>query len=209
MSTKSTNTQNEQNISPNTQNAPKSKEKKSSFTKGVLEQLELVIIFFAIMIVIFSFVCKTCVVDGDSMEHTLSHSERVLIWDAFYSPDYGDIVVIHDNDELRKPVVKRIIGLPGDTVTVEHFSNFMKVTITHSDGSTEVLDEDYINYNDGFVATYSPKETYEVQDGQVFVMGDNRLNSLDSRKLGCYDSRQILGKVILRISPINKFGGVS
>lgn len=191
----------EQNIAPETSN------KKSSFTKGVLEQLELIVIFFAIMMLIFSFVCRTCKVDGESMMNTLQNDETVLIWNLFYTPDYGDIVVIHDNDELRKPIVKRVIGLPGDTVRVQHFEDSMKVTVTHSDGSSETLNEDYINYS-GYLWYYSPDQTYTVSDGEIFVLGDNRLNSKDSRELGCYDTRQVLGKVIFRLLPFNKIGAI-
>lgn len=181
---------------------------KSSFTKGLLEQVELIVIFFAIIILIFSFVCKTCIVDGDSMLNTLHNGERVVVWNLFYTPDYGDIVVIHESGDLNKPIVKRIIGLPGDSVKVEHYSETMKVTITHADGSSEILTEDYIRYEGTSYAYYSQSEIYIVGDGEVFVMGDNRLDSLDSRKLGCVDSRQILGKVVLRITPFDKFGTV-
>ena len=110
-----------------------SKKEKSPFIKGFIEQLELIVVFFAVIILIFSFMSKTCMVDGDSMLNTLHHQERVIIWDLFYTPQYEDIVVIHDNGNLKKPIVKRVIGLPGDTVHVEHYSDTMKVTVTHSD----------------------------------------------------------------------------
>lgn len=188
----------EQNITP--------KKAKAPFTKGVLEQLELVVVFFAIVILLFSFVCKTCMVDGDSMLNTLHDQERVIIWDLFYTPQYEDIVVIHDNGNLKKPIVKRVIGLPGDTVEIEQLPTTMKVTVTHSDGTSRVLEEDYIYYDTS--RYYYLNETYVVGEGQVFVMGDNRLNSLDSRAEGCYDSRQILGKVVFRMLPLDKIGTV-
>lgn len=191
-----------QNISP--------KKEKGSFTKGFIEQLELVVIFLAIIILVFSFVCKSCMVDGDSMLNTLHNQDRVVIWSLFYKPQYGDIVVIHDNGNLNKPIVKRVIGLPGDTVEVAHFAKGMQVTLTHSDGSIEVLEEDYIRYSlsDGHLSSYPSDKSWTVGEGEVFVMGDNRLNSADSRMEGCYDQRQILGKVIFRMTPINKMGTV-
>jgi signal peptidase I len=191
-----------QNISP--------KKEKGSFTKGFIEQLELVVIFLAIIILVFSFVCKSCMVDGDSMLNTLHNQDRVVIWSLFYKPQYGDIVVIHDNGNLNKPIVKRVIGLPGDTVEVAHFAKGMQVTLTHSDGSIEVLEEDYIRYSlsDGHLSSYPSVKSWTVGEGEVFVMGDNRLNSADSRMEGCYDQRQILGKVIFRMTPINKMGTV-
>lgn len=186
------------------------KKEKTSFTQGLLEQLELIVIFFAVIIVIFACMFKSCMVDGASMLDTLHDKERVIIWDLFYTPDYEDIVVIHDNGNLNKPIVKRVIGLPGDTVRVEHYLDTMKVTVTHSDGTQEILDEDYIRYNifDGYLTNYPPIGTWTVGDGEVFVMGDNRLNSTDSRMEGCYDSRLILGKVIFRITPFDKMGSV-
>ena len=181
--------------------------KKQPFTKSFIDQIEIVVIFFAIVSVLFAFVFKTCNVDGDSMNETLHHGENVLIWSLFYSPDYGDIVVVHDNDTLQKPIVKRVIGLPGDLVHIEHGVDSMKVVVTHADGSVEELNEPYVCY-EGLPFYYQQTADYVVNDGEVFVLGDNRLNSEDSRKLGCYDSRQILGKVIFRISPLDKFGTV-
>ena len=187
---------------------------KKSFTKSFLEQLELIVIFFAIMVLVFTFVCKTCKVVGESMRETLQNGETVLIWSLFYSPGYGDVVVIHDNEALNEPIVKRVIGLPGDKIRVEHTSDSMKTTITHADGSVTVLDsanEDYVRYVDERRALghYSEDETYVVNDGEVFVMGDNRLNSRDSRELGAYSSNQILGKVVFRIAPFNVMGAVN
>lgn len=187
---------------------------KKSFTKSFLEQLELIVIFFAIMVLVFTFVCKTCKVVGESMRETLQNGETVLIWSLFYSPGYGDVVVIHDNEALNEPIVKRVIGLPGDKIRVEHTLDSMKTTITHADGSVTVLDsanEDYVRYVDeyGALGHYSEDETYVVNDGEVFVMGDNRLNSMDSRELGAYSSNQILGKVVFRIAPFNVMGAVN
>ncbi len=99
----------------------KKQSQKSSFMKGLLEQVELIVVFFAIIILIFSFACRSCVVDGDSMLKTLHNGERVIVWDLFYEPDYNDIVVIHESGDLNKPIVKRVIGLPGDAVEFEHF----------------------------------------------------------------------------------------
>lgn len=185
---------------------------KTTFSEGFLEQLELIVIFFAILILVFSFMCKTCRVDGDSMLDTLKNNETVLLWDFLYTPNYGDIVVVHDTDSLNKPIVKRVIGLPGDKIKIEHGFDNMTVTVTHSDGSSEVLNEEnYVRYNvnDGYIFGYLSEATYTVGEGEVFVMGDNRLVSMDSRSLGCYDSRQILGKVIFRLTPLQSIGVVN
>ena len=183
--------------------------KREPFTKSFLDQVEIIVIFFAITVLVFSFMCKTCTVDGDSMNDTLHDKETVLIWNLFYEPDYGDIVVLHDNDTLKKPIVKRVIGLPGDTVCIKHYTDSMEVTVTHSNGSSETLKENYTYYDGGNpIRYYQYDGEYTVNDGEVFVMGDNRFDSYDSRSLGCLDERQILGKVIFRLSPLNKIGTV-
>lgn len=189
-------------------NTPQGKAKQP-FVKSLLEQVEIVVILFAVIILIFSFVCKTCRVDGDSMVDTLHNNELVLIWDLGYTPKTYDIVVIHDNDTLNKPIVKRIIGVPGDTVYIEHYFDSMKVVITRPDGTSVELVEEYTYFDGGSPFLYLPQQEFKVEEGQVFVMGDNRFDSNDSRKLGCYDIRQILGKVVLRITPFNKFGTVN
>ena len=184
-----------------------SKKEKASFTKGFIEQLELVAVFFAIVLVIFSFVCRSCVVKGDSMMNTLHNEERVIIWDLFYTPKRGDIVVIHESETLVEPIVKRVIAIPGDTVTVKHYTDGMKVTVTDKNGVKidSFDDEEYIRYV-GSLANGHDVDELKVPEGKIFVMGDNRLNSTDSRMLGCLDSRQVLGKVIFRMTPLNKIG---
>lgn len=192
-------------------NGKNDKKEKTPFTRGLLEQLELIVIFFAVIVLIFSFMCKSCIVEGDSMLNTLHDQERVIIWDAFYTPQYQDIVVVHDTGDINKPIVKRVIGLPGDEVTVKHFISSMLVTVKHSDGTIDTLQEDYITYDvtEGNLSYYPQSRTYKVGEGEVFVMGDNRLDSLDSRTEGCYDERQILGKVVFRIMPFDKIGTVN
>ena len=198
----------QQNIAP--------KKEKTSFTKGLIEQLELIVIFFAIIILVFSFVCKSCIVDGSSMMNTLHDGERVAVWNLFYTPRRGDIVVVHDIGNLNepKPIVKRVIGVEGDIVHVEHYNEGMVVTVTRADlnGVPVVLNESqyiYYNLSEGSPSYYPQSKTYVVGEGQVFVMGDNRLNSADSRLVGCYDVRQVLGKVIFRMTPFNKMGTIN
>ena len=141
--------------------------------------------------------------------NTLQDNDRVLIWNLFYTPKRGDIVVIHDPEKFGTPIVKRVIGLPGDTVYVEHKSDHMKVTVTNKDGTKIDLfeDEQYVFYDSGNKGVPVGLDgKWKVADGEVFIMGDNRLNSQDSRMEGCFDSRMILGKVIFRMTPLNKMG---
>lgn len=192
-------------------NNDKTTSKKNNFMKGLIEQLELVVIVFVIIVLIFSFVARMCQVSGDSMRDTLYNGENVIVSDAFYTPERGDIIVFHQTGESRndynEPIVKRVIGVAGDTVKVEHFRDRMRVTVTDSEGNSTVLDEDYIRYE---YPTYADSVTY-VEEGTVFVMGDNRSDSSDSRsaRIGLVDTRRILGKVVVRVTPFDRFGKVN
>ena len=179
--------------------------KPGSFSIGLVEQIELIVIALADIILLFSFVFRTCRVSGPSMENTLFNNETVVISNMFYKPERNDIVVIHQTGALNEPIVKRIVGLPGETVNIEYYSDTMTVTIIDKDGYATVLKEPHIKY-EGLPPYYS-SSTY-VEEGTVFVMGDNRNNSADSRdsRIGLVDDRRILGKVVFRVTPISRIG---
>jgi len=178
--------------------------------RAVVEQVELVVLVFAIIIFVFSFVVRTCRVSGDSMNDTLINNENVIVSDIAYTPQRGDIIVFHqtgpDEYDYNEPIVKRVIGVAGDTVKIEHLRDTMIVTVTDKDGNKTVLDEDYIRYD---YPSYRDSTTY-VEEGTVFVLGDSRSHSGDSRlsSIGLVDTRRILGKVVLRVTPFSRFGAV-
>jgi len=213
---KLSNTEDKDVNSPN--KAPRKSNKTSptkagAFSIGFVEQIELIVIAFAAIVLLFSFVFRTCQVSGPSMENTLIDGETVIVSKLFYTPKKGDIVVFHqtgtDQDDLNKPIVKRVIGVPGDYITVKHYSNTMSVTIKHSNGDVEVITEPYIKYEGKRTHMYDVNNLL-VEEGTVFVMGDNRSNSTDSRdgRIGLVDTREILGKVIFRIAPLSRMGTV-
>ena len=182
----------------------------NSAIKSVIEQVELFVLVLAVMIFIFSFVVRTCKVSGDSMDDTLIDKENVLVSNIAYTPERGDIVVFHqtgpDEYDYNEPIVKRVIGVAGDTVKIEHLPNTMIVTVTDSNGNSTVLKEDYIRYD---YPSYPNSVTY-VEEGTVFVLGDNRSHSGDSRlsSIGLVDTRRILGKVFFRVTPFSRFGAM-
>ncbi len=184
-----------------------SNKKNKDFLRGLFEQIELIIVALAAIILIFTFAARTCRVSGESMENTLHHNELVITTNLFYTPERNDIVVFHQTGNIyNEPIVKRIIGLPGDTVKIEYFPHGMQVTVIYPDGSSHILDEDYIKYE---YQTYQ-NMTVKVEEGTVFAMGDNRSHSADSRSpaIGLIDQRRILGKVIWRITPFDSFGKI-
>lgn len=145
---------------------------------------------------IFAFAFRVVGVDGDSMNYTLADGDWVAVSGVSTEFERGDIVVVTQPWERNVPIIKRVIGVEGDTVYIDFFSG--KVYI-----NGEEIDEPYIaepthlSYDVDFPVT--------VGKNQVFVMGDNRNNSLDSRssKIGMIDVHYVLGKTLFRIYPFS------
>lgn len=188
------------------------KDKKS--LAGFIDYIELFVIAICIVIVLFSLAFRTCTVDGESMTQTLQNGEMLIVSDLMYSPQRCDIIVFHHTDSTslsassNKPLVKRVIGVGGDTVRIDYST--WEVTVTDKNGNVTVLDEDYIYLSNSPSNFYGIQE-YKVPEGSLFVMGDNRNGSLDSRypTIGYVDERSVLGKVLLRVSPLSKLGAVN
>lgn len=166
----------------------------------------LVFVLVAVMI-ITTFLFKHSVVEGDSMNNTLQDGDHLLISDLFYTPERGDIIVFEDySTSLKKAVVKRVIATPGDTVEVV-LDGDRVVAIVNG----ERLSEEYaLNLADVDIDTTSFNKPITLADDEVFVMGDNRYHSLDSRSslVGPIKTDAILGKILFRFFPLDKFGVV-
>lgn len=178
---------------------PERNEKPYDVRRDIWEWVESIAISVTTLIFIFVFVFRIVGVDGGSMKETLHDQDRLVITSLFYTPAAGDIVVINQPNEFGKPIIKRIIALGGQTVDINFTTGAVMV-----DG--KVLDEPYIS---------TPTTVYEgvnfpltVPEGKVFVMGDNRQGSTDSRSnmVGFIDTRYILGKAVFRIFPFNQIG---
>ena len=161
-------------------------------------------------VVLFNCVARLTRVDGSSMNNTLQDGEIMLIWSLGYTPEQGDIVVLNKTSVLLphwtepRAIVKRVIATGGQTVDIDYSAGTVYV-----DG--QPLDEPYIA--EEMYLPFSPamQETHwEIPEGSIFVMGDNRNYSTDSRdlQLGPIDADYILGKAVLALWPISCFGTV-
>ena len=154
------------------------------------------------LVVVFAFFARVINVDGESMVPTLHHRDLLFLQCINYEPEQGDIVVLRKSfAEIDSPIVKRVIAVGGQTVEIDYSTSTVYV-----DGVP--LDEPYIN--EAMLMPSSDKErgTYwEVPQGSVFVMGDNRNASADSRNadLGTVDTRYILGRAICVLLPFQDF----
>jgi len=176
--------------------------KKESLSQTIFEWVETFCLALLGVVVVFTFICRFVTVDGESMMQTLHHGDRLIISNLFYTPKTGDIVVVQDVEEqlFQGPVIKRVIATEGETVEIDN--NTWEIKVTHLDGTVEILDEPYAFHKyPGFPMTSFDIPPHVVADGCVFVLGDNRQNSLDSRYVGDIDKRKILGKAYLRLFP--------
>ena len=154
----------------------------------VLDWIQCLVSTLIVVVIVFIFVGRTIGVDGASMERTLKDSDQVILTDIFYKPKYGDIVIIHVDAYNEVPLVKRVIATAGQTVDIDAITH--EVTV---DGV--VLDEPYIREPTARLEDFVGPVV--VPAGCIFVMGDNRNASMDSRssRVGFVDVRNVLGKV--------------
>ena len=184
-------------------------QKKKKVLSVVADYVEIFVVSICIVILAFSFFVRLCKVDGGSMEKTLQDGDKILVSNIGYTPQRGDIIVFHEIGYYNEAIVKRVIAVGGDTIDID-FETWT-VTVTDKDGNTTVLKEPYIFLDPNMPPIYSPYSyPREVPEGQLFVMGDNRYHSSDSRSanVGTVRIDCILGKVVLRFMPFNKFGTV-
>lgn len=173
----------------------------------MVDWLDAMVVTIFCIVLIFTFAFRMVGVEGTSMLETLQNKDKVILSNLFYTPERGDIVVIsrtnqHQADgESLEPLIKRVIALEGDEVDLREGVVYV---------NNEPIDEPYLDekYN-----VTEPRGYYgisfpvKVPEGRVFVLGDNRPISKDSRSadVGMVDSHYILGKAVMRVWPLSSF----
>ena len=173
---------------------------KKSVGKIVRGWVIALVLVAAIIFALFYFVIHIITVQGSSMSPTLEQGDRVVISGLLYTPQQGDIIVTSDNNALKKKLIKRVIATEGQTVEIDAQGNVVV------DGV--VMEENYLAEPTESAGDMSYPVT--LGEGEVFVLGDNREHSLDSRQasIGVISESDIEGRVLFRFYPFGSFGGV-
>ena len=189
---------NEENI--NVQNeAVSQKTDKKSPVQLVVELVSIIATSLVAIMLIFTFAFRIVGVSGPSMMNTLVNGDWLMVSAFITETERGDIVIITQPNSFNEPIVKRVIAVGGDTINID----FETATVSING---KAIDEPYLA-----TPTTTDEGAWQypltLKEGQVFVMGDNREHSSDSRSpdIGLIDENYILGQVLLRFSPISEF----
>jgi signal peptidase I len=195
-------------VEPHETKSPKSHQ-------GLRDMLSIVGVLASALILAFcliNFVFQSYQVDGPSMQTTLQNNDHLIVWKVpktiakltgrAYIPNRGDVIIFNEPGSavggVDKQLIKRVIALPGERITVKD----SLVTVYNKDYPNGFNPDRTLPY--GNVIKESPGNVdLTLKDGEVFAMGDNRTNSLDSRVFGPVSSSQIVGKLVIRVLPLN------
>lgn len=184
--------------------------------KNIASTLAILLAAPLIALFLTSFIFQSYEVDGPSMQQTLHDNDRLIVmkigktWSKIthkhYIPKRGEIVVFHKkglysyNQDLDKQLIKRVIALPGERVLVNN-GILLVFNAEHPEGYQPDLGTEYVKN----ITTTAGNVDVTLGDGQIFVSGDNRTNSFDSRDFGPIDSSDIVGTLALRVFPLGQF----
>lgn len=153
----------------------------------IIKEISSYLIIIVVVVFIRAFIVTPVMIDGESMDPTLKETDIVILNKLDHKYERGDIVVVKTMDER---IIKRVIGLPGERIRCAD-------NVIYINGKK--IDDDFAYITADFPETYIKKDYY-------YVLGDNRENSLDSRRIGAISKSQIVGSVDLIIFPFTRFG---
>jgi signal peptidase I len=188
--------ENEKNETSEKEKNKKDTKEEKSAGRDLYEWVQALVCSVLAVVVIFTFVIRLIGVDGHSMVPTLQDGDRLLVLNSMLYNDYkyGDVVVLRKDTFLEEPIVKRVIATEGQTVDIDFDTGSVYV-----DG--QLLHEDYIN--ELTLREEGTEFPLTVPEGSIFVMGDNRNHSSDSRdvNLGTVDARYVIGRAVFLAYP--------
>ena len=190
-----------QNPDPNTQNSRPEAETPEKPASMLYDWADALVYALIAIVLLFTLLIRMTGVIGDSMKPTLHQNDKLIISNLFYTPKQGDVVVVTKKSFRTEPIVKRVIATAGQTIDI-HFDT----GAVYVDGV--LLEESYIA--EATVRSGDMTFPLYVPEGYLFVMGDNRNHSTDSRfsEFGLIDERMVLCKVLFRVFPLNAIGSV-
>ncbi len=179
-------------------NTQKKKSAYTTVTEYIYSVFSYLLLCMLIIFTAFTFFLRLVQVDGGSMNPTLHTGDKIIISNFLYTPDYGDIIAISKKGAEEESMIKRVIALPGDSVIIDFDTHIITV-------NGKVIYEDY-EVTEPISEQYDLTYPVTVPDDCVFVLGDNRNNSIDSRSesVGFIKLDEISGKALIRLFPIGQ-----
>lgn len=165
----------------------------------IWEVVKIVTISLAIIVPIRYFLIQPFYVVGASMEPNFADFNYLIIDELtfrFHEPQYGEVVVLRNPQNRSEFFIKRIMGVPGDTLKIDQGKVYV---------NDVVIDESAYLSADVVTSSFNGYQTVTLQDDEYYVMGDNRTHSLDSRRFGPVQKSSIVGRVWIRAWPFNQF----
>ncbi len=191
------------------------KPEKQSMLRSALSTIAILLIAPLLALTITAYIFQSYEVDGPSMQSTLENRDRLIIWKVSrtwarltkhdYIPKRGDVVVFikrglyENNSTKEKQLIKRVIALPGERITIKDG----KITVYNTEHPDGFSPDKTLPYGSVITTTEGNIDT-TIPAGEVYVCGDNRANSLDSRYFGPISSKDIVGKLVARILPLSE-----
>ena len=167
-----------------------------SFFLALFDFVKTIVIVVILAFVIRVFIIQPFIVEGQSMEPTFHNNDYLItekVTYKFKTPQRGEVVIFHPPDNTSVNYIKRIIGLPGDTVEIKNGSIFV---------NSKELTEQYLNSDDQTALSQGNQAKITLGEQEYYVFGDNRNHSRDSRELGPIPLSNIVSRVWVRLLPI-------